>query len=73
MPIVYRRVTFIKVSMPIVYWALSKVGHRAPCRGERALHKQRLGQRYPTGPGELYEWGTVVKKRTKKRTPTTTN
>ena len=30
-------------------------------------------QRNPTGSGELYEWGTVVKKRTKKRTPTTTN
>ena len=62
--------TYIFAANPL---PLSKVGHRAPWRGERALHKQRLGQRYPTGPGELYEWGTVVKKRTKKRTPTTTN
>ena len=29
---------------------LSKIGHRAPCRGGRALYKQRLGQRTPS-PG----------------------
>ena len=50
----------------------AKDGHCSPRRGAGAV-TPRSRQRNPTGSGELYEWGTVVKKRTKKRTPTTTN
>ena len=38
-----------------IHWTLSKVGHRAPCRGERALNKD-------TGSAPAAGLGVMVKK-----------